>query len=270
MYIWDGFWKRKWLPKRKPLVGSTATQYWGSKLWLLKGESSRTAHNAEAGEAYGSFRHWWEAKNMPDHCMNICLCDPRHQHIWKRLEDYGRAWESLLYDINSSKSSYKKTRGQEMKAVTSGHTVIMSGFSDPTLYLFHQHSHSSPLGDNPTKWVLLPLSLPFTEVALLGNSPQAVLCSCGLWTPSRMQNPRGQESKGKSNHLHVLLCLINFKWIFQCFRCSWTALQHPAISLNGCAPCRKMEWGWLWCERWRRISKTITWTLRSPQFQCLV
>lgn len=172
------------------------------------------------------------------------------------------AWDSLLHDTSPSQFPDRKTKGQKMRTLTSvliiGRTAFLDSCSVPHPATF------LPLSTREeAQWVVLPSPLPFTEVALLGNNPQAVLCSCKPWTPSRRIDPKSQESKGKSSHLHVGLCLINFKWIFQCFICSWTDLQHPAISLKWI--CSTQENGMQVTLIWgyRQTSETVDWTARE-------
>lgn len=161
-------------------------------------------------------------------------------YVTPSISIFGNIWKFVWVSMRQSpswcqpKPVPRQDRGQKMKAVTSILAVGKSGFPDS--YPAPYPSTFSPLSTGKgAQWVALsspPTPLPFTEIALLGNNPQAVLCSWSLWTPSRRQDPRGQESKGKSNHLHVLLYLIIFKKILQCFICSWTALQYPAINLK--------------------------------------
>lgn len=179
-----------------------------------------------------------------------------NMEVWR-----GLAWDSLLHDINPSQFP-DKTRDQKMKAMTSIFVVGKSGFPDS--YPTPHPSTLSPLFTGKgAQGMVSPPPPPFTEVVLLGNNPQTVLYSCSLWTPSRRQDPRSQELKEKCNHLHVLLCLINFRQILQCFTGSWTVLQHPAISLKWI--CSIQEDGMRTTLIWgcRKTSKTIDWTGRE-------
>ena len=228
--------KRQWVKLRKAYVKTfkvrefklnMAEQQKATGLEELHGDSS-------TGEKWNNARPLWG------------LCDTRHQYIWKHIDAWsGLAWDSLLHNVIPSQFPDKKTKGQEIKAVTSLLIIDRSGFLD-FYSILHPSTFLSLSTGERAQWVVLP---SHSQKLLIW----AIIHRLSSAAATHEHLPGGEIPRARSRRERPTTCMFCCVWLIsnEYSNASYVPGQLANIlqlASNGYAPHRKMEWGWIWSE----------------------